>query len=621
MKRWIIWLLILVLALSGCTTDEPDQTTIPPSTTQQPTTPPVSLYISGSSLEKNTEGIVKVYGVDGGINGIIPMEEDMVVLTFDGAKTTITRVSSEEGIVKATATCAGLLAGDAIGTAENKLAYYDSTRNCIVILDDRLQQIDRLELPKEVAGTPVFSQDLSTAFYCSGNEIRGLDLTTGIARLVSQLNTQHVQIMGLLMEDTVIHCYVTDTHGSNQDVFYSAVTGEKLGSDDDLTYIQSWGENYLLRRNDGPVVEILVGNNDTIQRFTPIDSDRILTVLPCNNAVAEILQGESGDGIMVYEMTEGKALGMVNLSGVVGLRLIAEDPDGQHLWFCAKDPVNGEDILCRWDYRAQGSDQVARIGKRYTAQDQDTAGLEQCKQLAQSIGKKYHVEILIHDDVIAPSNYTFVTEYQVSAYQEALQELDAAMSRFPENFFYLIGSSSVSGKIKINLVRQLIPNRYDVPEADTGYQYWIGENSYMALVVCDDIERNFYHELCHAMDTYVYANTAQYDFWIAENPEGFQYDESYDVYETHEGSPYLEGETRAFINAFSMTYPHEDRATVMEYALTDGNAEFFESDIMQHKLTILCKAIRRAFGWRYNENTYPWEQYLKESQAYVKDKK
>ena len=618
MKRWLIWLLILVLALTGCATEEPN-TTNHATTAPQTTNPPVSLYISGTSWEKNTDGAVKVYSVGGAINGITHMEEDMVVLTFDGANTTITRMTTDEGIVKATAACSGLLAGDAVGTAENKLAYYDGTKNCIVILDDRLQQIDRMDLPEEISGTPVFSQDLTTAFYCEGNEIRGLDLNTGIARLICQLNVRHVQITSLLMNDTVIHCYVTDTHGTSMDIFYSAATGEKLGSDDQLSYIQSWGENYILRRIDGPVVEVLVGTNDTLRSFAPMDPDRMLTVLPESNAVAEITQ--TGTGIMVYEMTEGKTLGALELTGAANLRLIAEDPNGQYLWFCAKDAKTGEDILCRWDYETAGADQVVRISKRYTAQDQDTAGLEACKKLAESIGDKYYVEILICDDVIAPNNYTFVTEYQVSAYQKALQTLDAAMSRFPEDFFYLIGTSSDCEKLQINLVRQLIPNRYDVPQADTGYQYWIGENSYMALVVCDDIERNFYHELCHAMDTYVYANTAQYDFWIAENPEDFQYDESYDVYETHEGSPYLEGQTRAFIDAFSMTYPHEDRATVMEYALTDGNAEFFESDIMQHKLTILCKAIRRAFGWRYNENTYPWEQYLKESQAYVKDKK
>ena len=52
----------------------------------------------------------------------------------------------------------------------------------------------------------------------------------------------------------------------------------------------------------------------------------------------------------------------------------------------------------------------------------------------------------------------------------------------------------------------------------------------------------------------------------------------------------------------------------------EGNEALFESEPLQYKLTVLCQSIRRAFGWRYEESTFPWEQYLKESQAYVKKK-
>ena len=505
---------------------------------------------------------MKVYSAGGTINGIINMDDDVVVLTFDGADTTITRMTSDEGIVKATATYSGLLAGDAVGTAENKLAYYDSTKSCIVILDDRLQQIDRLDLPQEISGTPIFSQDLSSVFYCVGNEVRGLNLTTGIARLVCQLNVQQLQLVGLLLDDTVIHCYITDTHGRSYHAFYSAVSGESLGSDDTLSYIQSWDESYLLRRMDGLVVEVLLGTKGTLQSFAPMDPNGMLTVLPESYAVAETYLEETGVGIVVYEMTEGKALGALNLTGAADLGLITEDTKGQYLWFGAKDAVSGDDILCRWDYQKQGGDQIVRIGKRYTAQDQDTDGLARCKQLADTIGQKYNVEILLHEDVTQPEGYNVVTEYQVSVYEKVLEALDEAMSIFPEQFLKLVGSTSQSGKLRICLVRQLIPNRYDVPAADTGYQYWIGEDAYIALVVGEEIQSSFYHELSHAMDTYVYGHSAHYDFWDNKNPEDFSYDESYDLYHTHEESPYLEGENRAFIDAFSMTYPHEDRATI-----------------------------------------------------------
>ena len=618
MKRWIIWLLILVLALSGCAGEESNTTN--PTTVPQSTTPPVSLYISGTPWEKSTDGAVKVYSAGGTINGITRMEEDMVVLTFDGTNTTITRLTTDEGIVIATATCSGLLEGDAVATAENKLVYYNREDSCVVVLNDRLNQIDRLDLPKDITGTPVFSQDLTTAFYCVGNEIRGLNLSSGIARLVCQLNMQQVQMVGLLMDDTVIHCYATDTHGRSYHVFYSSTVGEYLGSDETLSYIQSWGENYLLRRTDGPVTEVLVGKKNTLQIFEPANREEMLTVLAGNHAAAEITHKENGDGIVVYEMTEGKAVGALNLEGATDLRLIVEDPNGQYLWFCAKDSEGAEDILCRWEIQNQGDDNVVRIGKRYTAQDPDVDGLAECAKLANEIGQKYGVNILI-TDMKEPEDYSFVPEYQVEAIRNALQTLDDAFACFPNKFFSIVATTSENPKLQISLVRGFQPNRYDVPEENEGLQYWIKNSAYISLVVCDDIEQNFYHELCHAMDTYVYTHSSQYDFWTTNNPEGFQYDGNYNSYTEHEGSPYLQGEERAFIDAYSMTFAYEDRATVFEYAMMEGNAEYFSSEIMQYKLTILCKGIRRAFGWRYNENTYPWEQYLKESQAYVKDKK
>ena len=627
MKRWIVWLLILVLALSGCSPDGPNNTiegTEPADTAQQATAPPVSLYISGSAPEQETKGAVKVYAVEGGaITGIHNLDDDILVLTCDGEKTTMTRLSTGDGIVKASAqfnTVISPIPG-CVGTTENKIAYFDPEQNCIAVLDGMLHEVDQIDMPENMTDTPVLSADLTTAFYCLDNEIRAMDLTTEIPRLVCQMNVQKLQVIGLLFDDTVIRCNVTDTDGDSYTAFYAAKNGEKLGQDSYLMSIGSWGENYLVRRVDGPVDEVLIGSRGGILKsFSMTDHANGLYILPQSNAVAELGDSEAGVVLAAYEVSEGKALGAVTLKGITHTGMLAEDASGRFVWFSASDPDTQSVILCRWEYASGGNDETVRIGTRYTAENPDTAGLAECAQLAQDISKKYYVNILLGDDPVEPDDYSFVPEYQVAAYRKALQTLDAAMARFPEDFFYVIGTSSENPKLQINLVREIVPNRYDVPAAEDGLQYWIDEEAYMTLVVCDQIEQNFYHALCHAMDTYVYAHSSKYDYWTLCNPEGFQYDNSYNGYASHQGSPYLQGEDRAFIDAYSMTYPHEDRATVFEYAMMDGCSEYFQSDIMQEKLTLLCEGIRRAFGWRYYEGTFPWEQYLKESLAYVKDK-
>ncbi len=625
MKRWIIWLFILVLMLSGCNTDGPNSTegTKPGTTTQAPTVPPVSVYVQGSTLEKDTDGAVKTYAVEGGeIIGIDSLGGDIAVFAYDGEKTTITRISGQEGLVKATTERSGRILPEdgSVGTAENKLAYFDPEQNSIVFLDGTFHEVDRIHMPEGATSAPVLSADLSSAFYCTGNEIRALDLVTGIPRLVCQLNLQALQLRGLLLNDTVLYCYVTDMDANSYCVFYSAENGERLGRDSDLKTVASWGENYLVRRIDGPVEEILVGSADGELRSFDL-ADGGLYPSAEIGAMIHIGYSEAGTTMAVYEPEQGKSLGAVELKGVEVTAVPVGDANGQYVWFGAKDPQTEQNILCCWEYTAGGSDDTVRIGVRYTAQNPDTVGLAECEALAADISAKYDVDILLGDSPVEPEDYSFVAEYQVSAYKKALDTLDAAMARFPEGFFKIIGTSSENPQLQINLVREIVPNRYDVPPvADEGLQYWIDQESYMTLMVCDRIEQNFYHELCHAMDTYVNAHSSQYDYWVMHNPKDFRYDNSYWSYESHKDSPYLQGEERAFIDAYSMTYMHEDRATVFEYAMLDGSGEYFQSDVMQEKLTLLCKSIRRAFGWRQYEGTFPWEQYLKESQAYEKKK-
>ena len=626
MKRWIIWLLILMLVLSGCNTDEPNSTTLgtePVDTTQQPTVPAICLYDEGSRLEKQTEGAVCVYAPEGGeVTGIGFLGADIVVFAYDENQTTLTRFSGENGMLKAISRRNGRI-GTGIGGAvigNEKIVYFDTELNSCVMLDGTFREMDQIKLP-DVVGNPVLSADQKTVFYYTGAEIRAMNLQTGIARLVCQTNAQAIELLGLLFNDTILSCNVVDADGNRYAAFYSTETGVKQGSDADLLYIADSGEDYLVRRIDGPVEEVLIGGKDgSLHSFANENTENRLHLLPNSNGLVQIGLETAGASLSVYELTQGRGLGSVLLKDVMWVGPMVEAPDGQHIWLAAKEPDTGKDILCRWAYAVAGADETVRIGTRYTAEAPDADGLAQCRQLADELEKKYYVEILLHTDLVEPADYSFVPEYQVSAYRKALQALDTAMAKFPDGFFRIVASSSNSPKLYISLVRAIEPNRYDVPDLPSGYQYWIDGSAYMALLVNDEVEQKFYHELSHAMDTYVYGKSVHYDYWKDCNPDGFQYDESYVGYEKHADSPHLKGENRAFINAFSMTFAYEDRATVMEYALLDNCAEYFTSDIMQEKLTTLCQGIRRAFGWRYYEGTFLWEQYLKESLAYVKKK-
>ena len=58
-----------------------------------------------------------------------------------------------------------------------------------------------------------------------------------------------------------------------------------------------------------------------------------------------------------------------------------------------------------------------------------------------------------------------------------------------------------------------------------------------------------------------------------------------------------------------MSFPREDRARILEYAMTPGNEAVFASETMQRKLATLCQGIRQAFDLEADQICL-WEQYL-----------
>lgn len=628
MKRWLIWLLAVLLVLSGCDAAPGKETTQPTAqpTKQETTAPAPSLYVTDSHIEKLTDGTVKVYAPEGAVTGAGFMGEDIVVFSVseDGSATDVARISGEDGTVKATGKLNGWVdpVTGSVGMTENRIAYHDAEDNCYWILDEKFQPVDQVKLPEGVMDIPQLSSDLTTAYFNIGSEIRAMDLQSGIPRLVCQLNAESIWLDNLLFDDTIISGYVTDTDGNSYEEFFSAQTGQSLGEDENLITVDSWGDSYLVRRMDGTVIEALLGTKEgSLRRFDAGYAYADVYVMPGMNSLVELGCEDDTSTISVFEPEQGNRTANLTLEGVICIYSPVEDPSGRYIWFIATDPETGRDMLCRWDFAASGgADQIVRIGRRYTAEDPDTEGLAACELKAQELESKYGVEIWLTTEPVAPEDYSFTYEYQVSAFEDSLKALDRAMAKFPEGFLKRTADISNNGKIHISLVRSMEPATYNAPEVVDGLQYWIDGSAYIALAVSDTVEQNFYHELSHVLDTYVYSNSIHYDFWEDNNPEGFAYDESYTEYETHYDSPWLEGEDRAFIDAYSMTYAKEDRARFLEYAMMENNQDVFASGTMQAKLKQLCLGIREAFGWKKYEGTFIWEQYLSESLAYVKDK-
>ena len=619
MKRWLGWILILLFMISGCS-NQPDAPTDPTVATQTKNTEPArTIRWEGGALEEASAGSVNVYGIsDSDINGMGFLGGDPVVLTSCEDGTLLTRFDARTGEIKVEKAVSGELhTGMGKGFSNvvmegNRLAYYDAQENVVRILDASFKEISKVKLQQEPEGMPLIAADLSAAYFCVDNEIRALDLQTGIARMVCQRDNDNLTLQSLLLEDTVLCCIVTEEEGDSYVEFLNAENGLRIAIDRNLLTVESRGEAWLTSRLDGTTREVLVGDSDGMFRFDTADTAcGELQLMSCGILERKVSYGNTT--VNLYAKETGKRLNSLVLEGIEYAYTALEDAGGSYIWLPCRDSLTQQDILVRWDITAsENGDDIHRITPRYTAENPDTDGLNALKQEAAQIGAKYGVQIHLDQDIPQTDGFIITYEYQVEAFRKALTELDRILARFPEGFLTTMSARNTDRQLHIGLIRSVQPEAVGGNPQSGGMYAFVDGSAWIILCAGDALELNFYHNLSHALDTYVYSNSIHYDFWSDCNPDGFQYDENYLHFDSHEGSPYLSGETRAFINAFSMTFPHEDRATVFAYAMMEDAGDYFESPYMQAKLKQLAMGIRQAFGWEEQEMDLVWEQYLRE---------
>ena len=241
----------------------------------------------------------------------------------------------------------------------------------------------------------------------------------------------------------------------------------------------------------------------------------------------------------------------------------------------------------------------------------DLGTLDGCQTYARILSRRYGPTILVGEDVqqVTPWDYDLESETDPQAIAGELKLLDRHLSVYPEDL--LKDVSKKIGGLHLSLVRGIHGKAGLGGLQDAaGLQYEEEGRLYIALAEGQTSGHTVYHELFHIMETVVLKETDVYNRWELLNPPQFTYDYDYLQNQHRDGSEYLEKDTRAFIDAYAMSFPTEDRARLMEYAMTPGNRWLFESLIMQKKLSVLSRGIRETFHLQAPEGSLIWEQYL-----------
>lgn len=605
MKHLIV--LLLALLLTGCTVEVPDDTASP---SQPPTTDQAAAAPAKQPTALRTNRALSIY--DTGIpdcRGIYPMGENMVLISGTG-ETLLTVLSDNKVhvVTQKRLPCQVSPEDGSMQISENGIAYYDSTQNAVLYLNTDLLEIRQIHIPGNIQGDVFLSPDWNTLYYCSAQAIHGLDLQTGIPRMIRGHSVLSQSLTGLYLNGQVLTCQVSYEDGHTECLYLSTQTGGSYDTDHGLDQLYTSENTYLTAFRDGTVNIWLTGKQDAAPWMLNVSQNAEVIPLYSEDALIVLEPAGSKTELSYLDIITGRrtAAATLNLPGKI-LSMAGSD---SIVWFLVPDGDSGNMLLYRW---APAWSRVwspsSYFKTYYTADNPNVKELTRLAYQAKHLGEEYGIDILIGKDALhyQPKGCAFEMEYRIAAYQRDLAVLEAALSNFPENFFKQAAGGTLNRKLTVSMVRG-ISDRSD-QGSFPGKQYWLEESAYIALVMGEDLERSFYHQLSHVIDNRVMGTSAIYDNWASLNPDGITYANSYHLDRIEAEDDWFTGDSRAFTDLYAMTYPREDRARILEYAMTPGNSHIFTSETMQKKLQALCTGIRQAFPLE-DSVTYLWEQYL-----------
>ena len=618
-QKWLV--LLVALLLCGCRNQQPPVdvagVSVPAIAVTEPTEP-VGFYAPESMVENETDGAVKAFPLDLGDNlGIRHWGED--ILLFSGSETTtLTLLSGDTKYIKARLhlTCPVSPENPATTAGAHGITYADPSRHDLVFLNDRLEEFRRIPMP-EGCTTSALSADGQLLYYCTKAALRVLDLKTGLDRLLREMAFPVQELTALHCDDAVLQCRAVYDDDTQHYLYFAADTGSLLYECSGDMPLWTSQDFYIAQQMDGFYPQWLTGDEASEPQVFVLESEpSAMLPIPELRSMLVYRRENANDAVLeCYQLESGRKLAQVALSDIQAVRSPQWSPDGNTLWFLSNDSTTGQDVLYAWSLDVSAvSEDKTYLQPRWSRDNPDIEGLARCTLLAREMSAKHGVHILIWADAISvqPWDYSLDLEYQVPLLQRRLEELDDILSSYPEGFLEKAASATGTGRLSICLVRSITGNP-GMPSLSSamGLQFWDKEaRAYLAITVGSDMAQHLHHELFHIIDSRILSTCNAFDDWNKLNPKGFSYDTQYTSTRSGEGRSFLTEENRYFVDLYSMTYPKEDRARIMEYAMMDDQADLFRSAPMQAKLKKLCQGIRKTFHLEKEPVTYRWEQYL-----------
>ncbi len=593
---------LLCLFLCGCAPQTTPETEVPPETAPET----VSMYAPDHPMEREYPGEIRAYPLTmRKVQGILPFGKEVVTLSGYGS-TTLTLLSGEALSLEADVTLNFELQPEdpSLRTHENFLSFFDPQAKETVVLDSNLKEIRRIAAPGGLSGKPLLSDDGRILYYCTEWAVMAWNLESGIRRTVRELSDNRTELTGLHCGNTVLEC-----RGEEGNILLiSADNGMELESLPGDAPLITRDKRWFAALPAGRMTLPVFGEEGSQPRILlPVQFQNTQYYLAEDHAVVTVCDTGNGISLDYYELSTGILRSSLSLDPLQMPKTIV-NCRGHALYILVYDPDADCDTLYRWDVLQQPPEPGNTADHTYSyypADTPDPEALTACREYAAAIGARYGITVQIWDPASPqPWDYQFTPEHLEPILRRELEVLDDCLSRYPAEILQKT-ASHFSG-LTISLVRQITgaPQTGSLSAA-TGIQFLHDGEGHIAIAAGKYARQALYHEFYHAMESYILTESTALDQWDVLNPSGFAYGSS-----QQDADVYLRGQTRAFVDNYSMSYPKEDRARIFEYAMLSGKEELFRSEYMQRKLNAVCTAIRDAYGLKRLPEILPWEQYL-----------
>lgn len=600
---------LLCLLLCGCARQaSPAPTETFPEETVVTVT--AGLYDPDHPVEQKYPGLVRAYPLTlKNVYAIHALGKDVLVLSGQG-NTTLTVFSGDALYETASLSLDFRLTPEnpSLQIHESGISFFDPVTQETIVLDASLQETRRIKAPDGLSGKPLFSVTDHILYYCTDWSVIAWDLDSGIRRTLKELSYDAQELTGLHMDSRILECTILDS-GKSGKLLFSADRGLDAGN---------LGEDALLNTGNSRYFAVLPDGYQTLLVFGREDADPELLLpgscwdqqfyLPEDHAAVTVSSSEDGTQLHYYELNTGILRSALTLDAPQTPAGIVNTKD-HAVYILIYDPAADCDVLYRWDVLRQPPEasNVTSYTAAYRSKDNpDPAALEACRKYAETIGEKYGITLRIWEDAleVQPWDYRFEPETLAPILEQELKLLDQRLGRYPDGI--LEQTKSHFTGLTICLVRKItgIEDDRSLTTA-TGIQFFENNEAYVIITTGKHSEQALYHELYHVMETHLLTESTGLDQWETLNPSGFVYGD-----DQQDADIYLQGQTRAFVDRYSMRYLKEDRARIMENAMLPDRQELFRTEYLQRKLLALCTSLREAYGLKKHTDPLPWEQYL-----------